>query len=101
MKRCRMRYASKVDSNQAQIVYELRKLGFDVDIVSREKKLYDVVVSGVPVWAYKPVAVRVEIKASEKEPLTTDEAEYWQAQRHGENLIRAHCTEEVLRWFGK
>lgn len=96
-----MRYASKVDRNQVEIVTELRKLGFDVDIVSREKRLYDLIVSGVPTWAYKPVAVRVEIKASEKEPMTPDEIIYWQNQRHGENLIRAHCTEDVLVWFGK
>jgi hypothetical protein len=96
-----MRYASRVDVNQEQIVKELRDLGFDVDIVSREKKMYDVVVSGVPTWSRRACGVRVEIKADTKAPLTPYEAEYWARQRSRDNLIRAHCTDDILRWFGR
>jgi phage head maturation protease len=96
-----VRRAARTDFNQSDIVKDLRRLGFDVDIVSREKKLYDIVVSGVPSWAPRPVAVRVEIKANEKSQLTKDERLYWIDQRHRGNLIRAHSAEEVLEWFGK
>jgi phospholipid N-methyltransferase len=96
-----LRHAARVDGNQAEIVQALRVLGFDVDIVSREKKLYDIVVSGVPSWAPRPVAVRVEIKTDEKAQLTKDERLYWIDQKHRDNLIRAHSVEDVLRWFGK
>jgi len=95
-----MRYASKSDGNQSQIVDELRKLGYDVDIVSREKGLYDVVVSGVPRWARRAVSVRVEIKANSKAGLSPAEAEYWDKQRHTECLIKATCTGDILTWFG-
>jgi hypothetical protein len=96
-----MRYASRIDVNQVQIVRELRDLGFDVDIVSREKKMYDIVVSGTPVWSRRSCAVRVEIKADDKAPLTPFEVEYWEKQRNRDNLIRAHCTDDILRWFGR
>ena len=96
-----MNYAAKSDANQPQIVEELRSLGFDVDIVSREKKLYDIVVSGIPAWARKTVGVRVEIKVSEKSSLTPAEQSYWARQKNPENLIRATCTGDVLRWFGR
>lgn len=90
---------AKVDGNQAQIVKELRFMGFDVDLVHRLKRLYDLVVTGLPRWANRPVAVRVEIKNGNAS-LTEGEAEYWNEQRHGENLIIARSTEDVLRWFG-
>jgi hypothetical protein len=95
------RYAARSDANQPQIVDELRKLGFDVDIVSREKKLYDVVVSGVPSWSRRAVAVRVEIKIDGKEPLSPFEMEYWAKQKNRDNLIRATCSDDVLKWFGR
>ena len=96
-----MRYASKVDVNQVQIVADLRQLGFDVDIVSREKRMYDIVVSGVPSWSRRAVAVRVEIKADCKAPLTPYEMEYWAKQRYRDNLIKATCVNDVLKWFGR
>ena len=96
-----IRYASKTDANQKQIVRELRALGYDVDVVHRLKGLYDLIVSGIPAWAKCPVGLRVEIKTSEKEPLSPDELEYWQKQRHLSNLIVAVCTEDVLKWFGR
>lgn len=88
---------AKVDGNQAQIVADLRALGFDVDLVHRLKRLYDLVVSGVPLWGNEAVAVRVEIKM-QGEPLTDGEREYWHAQKH-HNLIQATCTQDVLDWF--
>ena len=96
-----LRYAARTDGNQTEIVDDLRKLGFDVDIVHREKRLYDVIVSGVPSWARKAVGVRVEIKTDPKEPLSPFEMEYWAKQKNRDNLIRAHCTGDVLRWFGR
>lgn len=96
-----LRYAARTDRNQTPIVEELRRLGFDVDIVSREKKLYDVIVSGVAVWSFGlAVAVRVEIK-TEGGSLTPDEQAYWDKQNNPGNLIIAHSTEDVLHWFGK
>lgn len=90
---------AKTDANQSAIVEELRAMGFDVDLVHRLKRLYDIVVSGVPAWADRAVAVRVEIKNG-KGKLSEDEAEYWKNQRHIDNLIVARETEDVLRWFG-
>ena len=95
-----MNYAAKSDANQPVVVEELRKLGYDVDIVSREKKLYDIIVSGRAVWADRTVAVRVEIKVSEKSRLTPAEISYWAKQRNPDNLIKAICTDDVLKWFG-
>lgn len=92
-------WASKSDRNQAQIVENLRKIGYDVDIVSREKGLYDIVVTGVPIWSKRAVSVRVEIKADSKAKLTPAEEEYWQRQKHPDNLIRAESFEDVLNWF--
>lgn len=91
--------AAKTDTNQAQIVKELRFMGFDVDPVHRLKRLYDLVVTGTPRWADRAVAVRVEVKSG-KGQLSEDEADYWQKQRHIDNLIVARETEDVLRWFG-
>lgn len=91
--------AAKTDTNQAQIVKELRFMGFDVDPVHRLKRLYDLVVTGTPRWADRAVAVRVEVKNG-KGKLSEDEAEYWKNQRHIDNLIVARETEDVLRWFG-
>lgn len=96
-----MNYAAKSDANQPQIVDELRRLGFDVDVVSREKKLYDIIVSGIPAWSRRAVGVRVEIKVSDKSTLTPAEQSYWAKQKNAENLIRATCTGDVLRWFGR
>lgn len=101
-----MRWDAKVDRNQAQIVAELRQLGFDVDIVHREKKLYDLVVSGKKIICDGTVcctpicAVRVEIKMPGCK-LTPDEDEYWQKQNHPECLIIAESSDDVLRWFGR
>lgn len=96
-----MNYAAKVDTNQVQIVTQLRSLGFDVDVISQLKRKYDLVVSGVPTWSKRAVAVRVEIKASDKSTLTPGEMEYWAKQRNRDNLIRANSLDDVLRWFGK
>ena len=100
------RRAAKVDGNQAQIVKELRIMGFDVDHVHQLKKLYDLVVTGVPRWnnqpgygAALPVSLRVEVKMP-GEKLTLDEEQYWKAQNHTGNLIIAERTEDVLSWFG-
>lgn len=95
-----MIYAAKPDKNQSEIVEDLRRLGYDVDVVHREKKMYDLIVTGVPTWARRAVSVRVEVKASEKSPLTPGEMSYWARQRHSDNLIKAVCTGDILKWFG-
>jgi hypothetical protein len=94
-----MQYRARTDANQAAIVEELRARGYDVDIVHREKKLYDIIVSGVPRWASRAVGLRVEIKRVGGS-LTVGEQEYWDRQRH-DNLIRADCVQDILNWFGQ
>jgi hypothetical protein len=95
------RLAAKPDGNQSQIVEDLRALGYDVDLVFREKKLYDILVSGCARWSNRhDVAVRVEIKLDGKKKLTPEEDEYWRKQKHRDNLIIATCTGDVLNWFG-
>lgn len=96
-----LRYAARTDKNQPALVEELRMYKFDVDIVSREKKLYDVVVSGWATWSQgRTVGVRVEIK-TEGGSLTDDEQKYWDKQQNADNLIIARSVEDVLRWFGR
>jgi hypothetical protein len=95
-----MRYAAQEDNNQPSIVEELRRMGFDVDLVFRLKGLYDLVVSGVARWSTgRTVAVRVEVKR-EGGSLTPDEKTYWERQRNKDNLIIATCAEDILKWFG-
>ena len=96
---------TKKDANQAQIVAELRALGFDVDIIADLPGLYDLVVSGDKIvisdlnaWVYVPASVRVEIKQPGKD-LSESEALYAAMQHHPDTLIKAHSTEDVLGWF--
>lgn len=92
------RRAAKVDSNQLQIVRELRALGFRVDNVSQVKKLYDLVVTGRVFGSQEVRTVRVEIK-SEGGTLTYDEQDYHRSELYPETLLIAYSTEEVLEWF--
>lgn len=94
------RRAARVDGNQAQVVRELRALGFRVDIVSQLKKLYDLVVTGRMYVSGEVRTVRVELKV-EGGTLTVDEIEYHRAEPYTETLIIARCTEDVLDWFGR
>lgn len=107
------RQAAKVDQNQAQIVRELRAIGFRVDIVHRLKKLYDLVVTGKKnIWVVRsesPLSgfesevvstIRVEIKMP-GEKLSPDEKEYHDAEPFPETLIIAYSTEDILKWFGR
>lgn len=95
-----MRRAAKVDRNQAEIVKHLRWSGFDVDLVHQLKGLYDIIVTGLPVWSHMPVALRVEIKMP-GEKLTPAEQEYWNQVKHPGNLIVAESVEDILKWFGR
>lgn len=95
----RLTWAASVDGNQAEIVEQLQGAGFDVDLVFRLPSLYDLVVSGQPRWAPRPVSVRVEVKVPGG-ALTSDEADYWESQRHPGSLIIARSVDDVLRWFG-
>lgn len=91
------RRAAKVDTNQPEIVKQLRQLGFRVDIVSQVKKLYDVVVTGL-YDKIEPRTVRVEIKTNVGE-LTEDEIEYHRSEPFPETLIIARSVNDVLEWF--
>jgi hypothetical protein len=94
------RRAAKVDTNQPQIVRELRAQGFKVDITSQLKKLYDLVVTGKVYGTNDIRTVRVEVK-SEGGTLTPDEAEYHRNDPYPETLIIAFTSEDVLEWFNK
>ena len=105
---------TKPDANQAEIVADLRKLGYDVDIVCDLPGLYDLVVSGQfkkvklhfhtktrgQIWIHPSVSVRVEIK-SEKGELNETEQQYYENQKHKGSYLVARCTEDVLDWFGR
>lgn len=95
-----LRYASKADGNQAQIVRELRAMGFRVDLVHRLKKLYDLVVTGKVGVTGEVRTLRVEVKI-EGEDLSPDEKEYWSAEPFQETLIIAYKTEDILNWYGR
>ena len=98
---------TKPDKNQAQIVKDLRSLGFDVDVVCDLPGLYDLVVSGqkYPTGIvdgkgfYRcTCSVRVEVKS--KDGLMYDsEIMYYELQRHKESYIVAYSTKDVLDWF--
>jgi len=94
------RRAAKIDGNQNQIVFELRKLGFRVDIVSQLKKLYDLVVTGKMYGSDDVRTVRVELKVG-NEGLTPFEKIYHESDPYPETLLVARSTEDVLDWFGK
>ena len=98
---------TKPDSNQAEIVADLRKLGYDVDIICDLPGLYDLVVSGEKETGYVDIdngieemtcSVRVEIKSPFGE-LNHTEVEYFSSLNHPSSYIVARCTEDILRWF--
>ena len=94
---------TKPDKNQAQIVDELRSLGFDVDVICNLPGLYDLVVSGnkfLPEFnrTIPAVSVRVEVK-SPGGTMTDGEIEYYEAQNNKNSYILAFCTQDVLDWF--
>ena len=95
---------TKPDINQAQIVKDLRSLGFDVDVICDLPGLYDLVVSG-PKWVQAAemtipaVSVRVEIK-SKNGFMSDAELVYYDRQKNQNAYLVAHCTEDVLEWFG-
>ena len=98
---------TKPDKNQAEIVAELRELGYDVDIVCDLPGLYDIVVSG-EAWAsglglsdiFVSCSVRVEIK-SEKGKLNKTEQKYYEAQNHKGSYIVARNVKDITDWFGR
>ena len=101
----RPKYNTKPDSNQAQIVNELRGLGFDVDIICDLPGLYDLVVSGnkwvqAAQMTIPAVSVRVEVKS--KNGLMTDgELEYYDNQKNPNAYIIAYSAQDVIDWFVK
>jgi hypothetical protein len=65
-----LRIASRVDSNQALIVRQLRAVGASVLHVHQLKNCFDILVG------YRGRTFLMEIKASEKDKLTPGEAEF-------------------------
>jgi hypothetical protein len=99
----KLRRAARVDSNQKQIVRELRAMGFQVDIVSQLKRLYDLVVTGrydrgVRVGEIRTVRIEVKMPG---EDLTIAEKEYHDRNAYPETLLIAYCTDDILQWFGR
>ena len=96
---------TKPDSNQAEIVNELRFLGFDVDIICDLPGLYDLVVSGNK-WIQEfkrtipAVSVRVEVKAEDC-LMTDNEIDYYDRQQNPNSYIVAHNAQDVIDWFVK
>ena len=100
---------TKPDKNQAEIVEELRALGFDVDDVHNVPGLYDIVVSGE---RYIPNArncqyviecsLRVEIKNRSsivKASPSEDQVQYHLKQNYKDSYMIAYCTRDILQWF--
>lgn len=94
---------ARPDKNAIGIIRELRKLGFDVDVMPMPNN-YDLVVSGKKYDEYIPFgcicAVRVEVKQPGQK-LNENEEAYWDKQNHKGNLIIAESVSDVLRWFGR
>ncbi len=88
----------RVDGNQAQIVRELRAIGFRVDNVSQLKRLYDLVVTGRIFGTDNVRTVRVEVKQP-GEKLSSAEVDYHRAEPYPTTLLIAYSTEDVLKWF--
>jgi hypothetical protein len=94
---------TKPDLNQAQIVDELRSLGFDVDVICDLPGLYDLVVSGnkwvqAAQMTIPAVSVRVEVK-SKNGTMSDAELVYYNRQKNKNSYILAYCTEDIVHWF--
>lgn len=99
------RKSTHKDSNHNAIKEELLAYGYEVDDVCSVPGLFDMIVTGLPLWASRAVSVRVEIKRPElrakgMDALTPAEAKYWD-RFHFDNLIMAYTTEDILDWFGR
>ena len=96
---------TKPDKNQAQIVEELRSLGFDVDVICDLPGLYDLVVSGnkwvqAAQMTIPAVSLRVEVKSPKGIP-TDAELVYYNRQKNKNSYIIAYNTQDILDWFLK
>ena len=96
---------TKPDLNQAQIVDELRNLGFDVDVVCDLPGLFDLVVSGnkwiqAAEMTIPAVSVRVEVK-SKNGTMTDSELDYYDGLRNPNSYIVAYCLDDILNLFYK
>jgi len=83
---------TKPDKNQAQIVKELRGLGFDVDIICDLPGLYDIIVCSAN------RCVRVEIK-SPGGRLNDTEVDYYHAQKNRNTYLVVNTAAEIREWF--
>ena len=95
-----MTYASRKDGNQHDMEAELRELGFHVADTSRLGRGFpDMVVTGYNRIHDHVDALLVEVKSADG-TLTRDEKKFWRGYPDGGPFIVAHCTDDVLRWFG-
>lgn len=89
-----MSYTHKVDTNQAQIVSELRQIGYRVTILARMG-------NGIPdlLVADDSRMVLAEVKRRGQH-LTPQEEEFFELWPPTLRIV-AYCAEDVLQWFEK
>lgn len=90
------------DANQAQIVRDLRALGFTVhDVSPLGGDALDLFVGGEVVYLGRFEWLQVELKANGGR-LTAGEAAYLEKHPHPIwPVLVAYSTEDVLEWFGR
>lgn len=94
----RPRYNTSRDANQAEIMDDLRRLGFYVRDVSAFIAEWDIEVYGNRLgvgwtWAH----FEIKTKTGDLQPSQRRFVEHWGA----DSVPVARCTEDVLRWFGR
>ena len=99
------RKTTQKDTNHNPIKETLLTLGYEVDDTCSVPGLFDMIVTGIPLWSSRAVSVRVEIKRPELrakglDALTPAERKYW-GKFHFDNLIMAWDAEDILCWFGR
>lgn len=98
---------TKPDTNQAQIMKDLRSLGFDVDDIHDLPDLPDMIVSGdkypttvVDGKGFFRCACSVRVEVKSKQGLISDkQLEYYDKLKNKESYIIARSTQDVLDWF--
>ena len=98
---------TKPDANQAQIIHELRTMGFEVIDVSRlGGDALDLFVMGFHRQRKQYEWLQVEVKTALDAPFTTGEKAYFAAHWNGSPfeksaypIIAATSAEEIAGWF--
>ena len=96
-----VRYAAKVDVNQAKLVRAWRDAGLHVAHKHQLGRGFpDVIVTGYSIPLNAVAALLVEIKDG-NDKLTENEQEWHAAYPDGGPLIIARVAADVLKWFGR